>query len=68
MTPAVLRFLNYSSKDGGHQGTHWGCRNDWLDARLKSRGLGAEAEKEISSFPSLSSFYYKSLGEYDFAN
>lgn len=67
MTPAVPRVSNYSLKDGGHRGTRQACRNGWLAARLKSRGLGAEAEGEISSFLSLSGFYYNSLGEYGFA-
>lgn len=53
--------------DGGHKGTHRACRNGWLAARPKSRGLEAETEKEISSFLNLSVVYYNSLGEYGFA-
>lgn len=52
---------------GGHKGTHHACRNGWLAARLKSRGLEAETEKEITSFPNLSVVYYNSLGEHGFA-
>lgn len=53
--------------DGGHKGTHHACRNGWLAARPKSRGLEAETEKEISNFLNCSCVYYNSLGKYGFA-
>lgn len=51
---------------GGHKRRHGACRNGWLATRLKSRGLKAETEKEISSLLNLSVVHYKPLGEYDF--
>jgi len=53
--------------DGGHKGTHRACRNGWLAARPKSKGLQAETKKEINSFLSLSVVYYNAPGEYGFA-
>lgn len=52
---------------GGHKGTHQACRNSWLAARLRSRGLEAKTEKEISSFLNLSVVCSNSLAEYAFA-